>query len=1049
MKPSLNILGQCSIRKVDQQSEIEILPMNRFLLLCAYLATQEGWVNRNALIALFWPDEPEAKVRNKLRQFLYTTKKSVYAEFLEIEESRLRLNLSSDFKAFRKAFEAGDWFTALGYYNGEFLEGAKANKLPAYQDWLELTRHELSDMWREASINYAKEQAEQQDYLTANLYLKAVLEKDLLAEDILHLYLSYCIQSGQRTEGLELAKRFKSLLTQELQMEPLAQTIKLIEELQQVKDVQKPVSPTQDSSEINHPQTEQPIIDSPKIVNTTEHPVLKLPSYSSGFIGRDLELIELKNSLKADHRLITIVGQGGTGKTRLVTELAKQAGELFQDRAVYFSLAPLSSMDYLSNYCLETLQIPAFAQLKPLEQLLAYLANHEHLLIFDNFEHLTGAASLLLQILEASPKSKIIVTSREILSLSSETIYELKGLSYPSVEQTPIEPTEPIEVYESVQLFLRTARHVNANFSLSKENQSAILNICQLLEGSPLTIELAAGWSRLLNPQEIEVELRQNLDMLESTWSDLPERHRSGRAVFEHSWDLLNPSEQALLKKLSVFRGGFSKAAAQNIAGTNLRTLLALLNKSLLRRDSEERFLRHVLVQQYSEEKLALDTELETATKQTHAEYFANFVTEPPTNLGNDDQLSYVKQLELEHVNIRSALDWQLKQEGPAAIQASFNFCNNMSFFWERQCYFEEASDYLKKLHTKIKTEGSEEQQTKTLALVLKQIAFFAYLRSDYTETLEHLEPALKLFLEHEDLAGQCDAYWILASVDILQGKHHETEYSSYRSLELAKEIEDSYREARALARLGGIYERLGKHEEAYDYLEQGWKIFKTLNNARGIVDCLYNMALIRFFKEDFSTAQQFTKEAAKIAETTNYKMRLTDSKNLFGNIATNLENFDEATSYFDEALHLAQSIGCTAAVAMTFENIGVVHKEQYQLAKAKHYLQTGLKLRQSYYGVWGIASSLHRLASLASSYDNTVLAATLWGVSERLWQELDSPKPKSYLKRFERDWEKVKKYLDEASFQQAYNKGQAMALDDAITLALQSDFGEQQKELA
>ncbi len=1074
MQASINILGQCSFRKDDQLGQTrELLPANRPLLLCTYLATQESWVNRDVLLTLFWPDDTESKARNKLRQLLHITKKEIYAEFIEVEESRLKLNLNSDFQAFQAAFEAGDWSTALEHYKDELLVGQSAKNMPNYQDWLELTRHELSDMWREASINHAQNLAEQKHYTSANRYLKALLKKDLLAEDVLHLYLGYCMKAGQRKEGLEIAEQFKTMLMQELQMEPLTQTTELIEELRALKEVDTPktleevdssVVPTLASESLKEQATEtKPTQNEPTQNEPTENTaqpsqekqeknVLKLPSYHSSFIGRDLELIELSASLQEGNRLITIVGQGGTGKTRLVNELARQMNDSFQDGAVYFSLAPLESTDYLANYCLDALNISAYAQLKAQEQLMGYLANHEHLLIFDNFEHLTEAAALLTQILEVSPNSKIVITSRETLNLSSETVFELKGLSYPATfTSSQVNASTNIEIYESVQLFLRTARHVNANFSLTQDNEAAVLNICHLLEGSPLTIELAAGWSRLLNPQEIEVELDQNLDMLESTWSDLPERHRSGRGVFEHSWNLLNPTEQNLLKKLSVFRGGFSKGAAQEVAGANLRTLLALLNKSLLTRNSEGRFLRHVLVQQYSAEKLALDKDTEQKTKQAHLDYCQSLFEDLPNILSHSEQLKYIDRLELEHINLRSALDWQLSQTTETSFAASLSFCNSLSFFWDRQCYFDEASTYLEKTLKKTKAQSASHENKSyqsVYAQVLTHKAYFAHIQADFNKAETSAQQALEIFKTLENNAGQSDACYVLSIINHSQSNFLKAKEHCHKSEQLASSMQDPYREARAKSRLGGIYERLDQPTTAYQYSQEALHQFKKLDNLKGISDCLYYMGALSFFNNDFEKADSLLSECASIAESIGYKMRLADAKNNLGNIYREQGKFHEAQPFYIESLTITRSIGDTVGVSFAYDNLGLIIREQGQPAEGKRYIQEALTLRHGFQDTWGMASCIHRLAGIAVAQDNPELAVVLWGVSERLWEEISSAKPKSYLKRFERDWNMAKQQLHDLVFQEAFEKGQAMALEEAVELALRPDFGTEQKEL-
>lgn len=999
----MHILGKACFLKAGQAQGLR---NNRSLLLCSYLISHNGWVRRETLLTLFWPDDNEISARNKLRQLLHKTKKEPYAEQLEVKEDLLRLVVTNDAQDFKEAFERDDWQQALEHYNGEFLEGIQAKNLSAYQEWLEFSRTEFSLMWREASLNWSQDLALQACFRKAAKCLQAVLEKDLLAEDVLHSYLSYAFQGGLQKEALHLFERFKRMLKQELQMEPLEETMLLVEQLK-----------TEKQSRVSQAVTVSADVKMPKN---------DLPYYATQFVGRDIELLELSSLVGSQAKLITVVGAGGMGKTRLLVELARQAAKAFKHGVVYVPLAPLSSAEFLSNFLLECLQLTPYPQLKAEDQVLGYAQNHEHLFVFDNFEHLISAKKLIANLLQASPKSKIVISSRESLNLNAEHVFELKGLSVPKA-------TESAEAYDAVQVFLKTARRVNASFKLNEHNVSDIVAICTLLEGSPLAIELAAAWSRLLKPNEIFLELERSLDFLDNDMDDLPERHRSAKAVFEHSWDLLTKQEQKLLKKLSVFQGGFNKQAAEWVADANLRTLLSLVDKSLLSREQNGRFQRHVLVQEYSKAKLAQDKPEEQTAKAKHANYYLQLTNKDPISLSYDEKAAYIDLLELEHSNLRLALDWQLNQ---ADTQVSLVFSNQMSFFWEWQCYFYEAAQYLNQALQK----AQGQPQNSIFARSLDNLAAFYYFKGELKKANDTAQSAHDLFKQNNDKEGQCDALWSLAHINYALANYRSSKNQAETSLALAKSLKDDYRKARAIAQLGGALERLDDHERSYLCLEEGLILFRKLGDLKGLADCLYKQSCLKFFVQNFEAAQKGLEECVFIAECIHYQVRLVDAKNTLGNVQREQGNYKEAQLYYQESLDLAQSIGDTVGAAFGLDNLGLIIREQGKAEEGKAYIQKSLRLRQSFNDSWGMASCLHRLAGIAAEQGYAISAATLWGVSEKLWQAIASPKPKSYQQRFERDLGFAKSQLTQREFDKTFQQGQTLALEEAVEIALASD---------
>ncbi|HEY6020033.1 MAG TPA: helix-turn-helix domain-containing protein, partial [Candidatus Paceibacterota bacterium] len=388
---------------------------------------------------------------------------------------------------------------------------------------------------------------------------------------------------------------------------------------------------------------------------------VNLPRSLTPFIGREPELTALGRFLcDPQCSLLTIVGPGGIGKTRLAIEAADQSKDRFPNGVWFVPLAALNSPALLISAIADAMQFGLQGTAPPQTQLLRYLCEKRSLIVLDNAEHLLEGVDLFTQILNACPQVKLLVTSRERLSLLSEWVFEITGLPVP-----PDDRVEQFESYSSVALFLQSARRLCPGFRLDETNRAAIADICRLVEGMPLAIELAATWMPTLSLSEIEQEIRRSLDFLSTAMRDLPERHRSMRAVFEHSWRLLNEQEQQALCRLSVFRGGFTREAAEQVAGASLPILMSLLSKSLLLRREDGRYDLHELIRQCALEKLHNNGHSEE-TCHKHLDYFVSMVVDAHQGMRSALLANWLKRIEQEHDNIRAALAWAFSPTAPS-----------------------------------------------------------------------------------------------------------------------------------------------------------------------------------------------------------------------------------------------------------------------------------------------------------------------------------------------------------------------------------------------
>jgi predicted ATPase/DNA-binding CsgD family transcriptional regulator len=382
-----------------------------------------------------------------------------------------------------------------------------------------------------------------------------------------------------------------------------------------------------------------------------------LPAETTPFVGRRAELADIKGCL-AQTRLLTLVGPGGMGKTRLALRAAADLAVDFPDGRFFVSLAPIAEAQRLVQSVAEALRFPLATHQDPQQQLLRFLKDKQLLLVMDNFEHLLAGAGLAGEILAAAPRVKILATSRERLNLRSESIFAVGGLALPD------EPAaEGALQYDALALFAQSAARVRPGFEPADGEVGQIAHICQAVQGMPLAIELAAAWLHILSVDEIAAELAQGLDILAGDARDAPARQRDIRAVFDHSWSLLDQSEREIVESLAVFRGGFSREAAGQVSGASLRQLGGLVDKSLLSRDAASgRLALHELLRQYAQERLEQRPEAALAAREKHATYFAAFTAQRWQAIKGSGQMTALAEMEADIENARAAWRYCLNQ---------------------------------------------------------------------------------------------------------------------------------------------------------------------------------------------------------------------------------------------------------------------------------------------------------------------------------------------------------------------------------------------------
>ncbi len=680
------------------------LDTRKTLALLAYLAIEAKLFSREALAAMLWPDNEPKSAYHNLRRSLWTLNKRLGQEWLEADRTSVRLNSEIgvwiDAAAFRdhihesdRHAHAGDELcpacllnlgAAVDLYRGGFMEGFTLPDSPAFDEWQFFIREDLEKQAAQALKKLACYHEDSGEWAPAIGLARRWLAMDLLNEAAHRLLMRLYARSDQQPAALRQYEICVQTLQKELGAAPQPETTALYEQIR----ARAAASPAPDETRADDsPAAPEP--ESPD-QRSSGLPLAAFPQPLTPFVGRRSELKEVGDLLSDPGvRLLTLLGPGGMGKTRLAIEAAREESLAFRDGAHFVPLAPLSSSEYILSTIAKSLRFNVRESPDSLlAQMGAYLRPKEILLVLDNFDHLITAQSVeeLIKLLENAPRLKLLVTSRARLALNSETVYPVKGMRFPELDPIRMDPQE-MEKYSALQLFLQSARRVRPDFHLSIENFNSVIRICKAVQGMPLGIELATAWMELLSLEEIVAEIHNCLDFLETTQRDVPERQRSIRAVFNASWKMLNPSERDLFKRLSIFRGSFSRHAAGEVASAGLPELSGLVSKSFVYSLAEGRFVVHELLRQFGVDELQQDSGEWEAVQDRHSAYFLSLIAERAPDLFGPKYQATLEALDAEIENLRAAWDWAVEQSRfepvDHALFGLYAYFTTRSLYWE------------------------------------------------------------------------------------------------------------------------------------------------------------------------------------------------------------------------------------------------------------------------------------------------------------------------------------------------------------------------------
>jgi predicted ATPase/class 3 adenylate cyclase len=778
-------------------------------------------------------------------------------------------------------------------------------------------------------------------------------------------------------------------------------------------------------------------------LQSLDHLPNNLPRQLTSFIGREKESAEVA-TLLSKTSLLTFTGSGGCGKTRLALQVAADVLDQYPDGVWLVELAPLVDPALVPQTVASVLGLTEQVGRTYMQTLIDYLKPKHLLLVLDNCEHLlTACVQLCDALLRSCPQIKILASSREGLGIAGELTYPVPSLSLPDPKQ--MVTVESVSQYEAVRLFIDRAQFHLPAFAVTNQNAPALASVCHRLDGIPLAIELAAARVRSLSVEEINTRLDNRFRLLTGGSKTALPRQQTLRALIDWSYGLLTDAEKLLLCWVSVFAGGWTLAAAEQVgAGESesgeaieewevLDLLTGLVDKSLViaaTQGESTRYRQLETVRQYARQHLVESGESEEVRRR-HRDYFLALGEEAEPQLRGAEQVEWLEALETEHDNLRQALAFCL--EATEGGEAGLRLGAALWRFWDVRGHFGEGREYLTAALER--TVGLEQRLLRARALA--GAGCLAWRQGDYTAARTLNEESLTIFQEVGDRQGIAISLNNLGDVTSSQSDYGAARVLFEESLTIKRELGDKYGIANSLNDLGNVALDQNDYGVARALHEESLTIRRELGDKRGIAVSLNNLGWMASSQGEYTTARALHEESLTIRRELGDKRGIAVSLNNLGWMASSQGDNAAARVLFEESLTLFRGMGDKYGIANILNGPGNVAREQGDYVAARALYEESLAIFRELGNKPGIAMSLDEHASLDHKEQQVARAARLWGAATSLREAIGSPRAPMEQEKYNKEVAQVRSALGDAAFAAAFEEGRAMTLEEALEYAL------------
>lgn len=932
---------------------------NRALL--AYLAVESDRpLRRSHLAGLLWSDESEQRALHNLRQALSRLRKTMREQFCDqqyllAERESIQLNPCADIWVDTTAFSEAAQQTyqyyqiqngrgsinyrslkqALNFYQGEFLAQFSSGKSTLFDEWVLLMREkytlQMIKMLSDLAVYYER-RAEYHLALETAQHLVGLAPWDETARrQVLNLY----GVTQQWSAATSQFMAFRSYLSEQFNAEPSSDLITLHDRIEQAAK-------------------ENLIIES-KFQPTS----YSLPEGLPIFIGREKELDQLMEMvINPEIRLISMVGTGGIGKTSLSIHLAHSLVGVFSGGVYFVPCLRAQNPEQLIRLMGDVIGLVFNDQSIPKNQLFDYLHQKEMLLVLDNFEHLISDVEniqLVDQLMVKTEMVTVLITSREKINLHQEHCYHLSGLNCPAEDTIGL---EEVDHFDAVTLFVNRMRHFNPNFKLEEINLMAVIQICRVLDGLPLGIELAAASAWELGCETIAQRIQEDMSILSTKFHNVLPRHRNLRVVFDVSWVLLTPNEQLVLACLSIFRGGFERQAALAIAQAEPNVLSALVSKSLVRIRDAGRFELHETICQFAAERLdQFENKHDVQTR--HAQYYAGFLSEKAELINSQHQAAVLAAMQQEYRNLygmwNELVHRGLYTELLACVDSIYQFFSIRSLL-------REGIDWMAYAIKNLPPHSESEEPRGILLAYLGALAYQAQQHKLAFDSLSAGQEILKKYNNQVNLAFcRLQLGWFYWG----ENDFPAAEDCAQQALTIYQALQGSLGKAEALFLLGNIRQKRSKNKEAEDYFEKALFLCRQSGHQRLLVLILNRMSDLACYAGQYEAAvEQFT-ECLQISQNLKDQNSQAILLNNLGTIYHVWKEYAKAQDYYQRSLIICREIGDQNGAALALNNLGESAIALGNFLNALKYVQEALHIAEQNETAWTKIVCLNSMGEL------------------------------------------------------------------------------------